>query len=207
MRSSHRPESGLSTGKPSGTGVRLALAALMLLASATTRLEAAFIGPYAPGNFNLINTEADGFVDFRPNGSLVITGGNSGSGLLGTTDLLIAAPGSGLVQFNFSYSTVDSALLEVVGYMIGTDFTQLGDRDGANGAVSFAVTSGQMFGFRISTEDNLGEPGVLTITNFEGPGGTVVPEPSTWLTEAAGLALLLAAARRRLGARQAEEEA
>lgn len=170
---------------------------LALLAATAGRGDAAFIGPYDPVNFVLTNLNSDGFAEPRPNGSLVITGGNNGSGTTGTTNFLVSAAGTGLVTFNFSYSSLDAVLAEVVGYMIGSSFTLLADRDGSFGPVSFAVTSGQTFGFRITTEDNQGEPGILTVSDFSAPLGSAVPEPASWLSAAAGLAATLAWRRNR----------
>lgn len=167
-----------------------------LLAAAAMPLDAAFIGPYDPSQFVLTNMNADGFAILMPNGSLVITGGNNGGGNPGTTTFLVSAAGSGQVTFNFSYSSLDAVLAEVAGYMRGSSFTQLADRDGFFGPVSFAVTSGQTFGFRIDTIDNQAEPGVLTISNFQAPLGASVPEPSTWLTAGLGLAAAIGGRRR-----------
>ncbi len=181
-------------GERGGLSRLLLWTVLLLAIPMISRLDAAFIAPYAPGNFSLTNTNADGFIEFRLDGSLVITGGNTGSGLDGSTNLLVSSAGNGMVSFNFAYFTLDDVLAEVAGYMVGGTFTQLADRNGAAGPVSFSVTSGQTFGFRIDTADNQGEPGYLTITNFQapsGPGGPPVPEPSTWLAGLAGLALLL----------------
>lgn len=163
---------------------------LTLLTLGAGSAEAAFIGPYDPINFVLTNMNSDGFAEFRPNGSLVLTGGNNGSGNPGTTNFLVSAAGTGLVTFNFSYSSLDAVLAEVVGYMIGSSFTLLADRDGTARPVpvSFAVTAGQTFGFRITTDDNTGEPGILTVSDFTAPAGSGVPEPSTWISVAAGLA-------------------
>ena len=161
---------------------------LTLLTFGAGSANAAFIGPYDPASFVLTNMNSDGFAEFRPNGSLVLTGGNNGSGTPGTTNFLVAAAGTGLVTFNFSYSSLDAVLAEVVGYMVGSSFNLLADRDGTSGPVSFAVTAGQTFGFRIATEDNTGEPGILTVSNFSAPTGSAVPEPSTLGLMAAGLA-------------------
>ncbi|MBY0504750.1 MAG: PEP-CTERM sorting domain-containing protein [Bryobacteraceae bacterium] len=172
--------------------------AIWLAGILASSLHAAFIAPYAPGNFTLTNIQADGIMDFRPNGSLVITGGNDGSILPGSTRVLATAAGSGLVTFNFSYSVLDDAFFEVAGYMLGNTRFEFADRNGVADVVSFSVNAGQTFGFYVDTVDNLGEPGYLTITNFEAPlgsGGAPVPEPSTWLS--AGLALLCVAAHRK----------
>jgi hypothetical protein len=62
----------------------------------------------------------------------------------------------------------------------------------------FLATAGQQFGFRVSTFDNTGEPGMLTISNFNGPNAasSAVPEPSSLLSAALGLATLAAMRRR-----------
>ncbi len=148
---------------------------------------AAFIGVYAPGNFKLINTPTcggdilNGSAATPDNGNtVVLTGSNSGSGCAGTTDLLTGAQAAGNVQFSYSYSSLDSPGGDFAGYLRGSTFTQLADTNGQSGAVSFPVSNGQSFGFRVGTTDNTGEPGVLSISNFSAPGSvSAVPEPGT----------------------------
>lgn len=148
---------------------------------------AGFIGPYALGNFTLINTPTcggdilNGSATTPDNGNtVVLTGSNSGSGCAGTTDLLTTAQGAGTVQFNYSYSSLDAPGADFAGYLRGSMFTQLADTNGQSGAVSFQVSSGQSFGFRVGTTDNTGEPGVLAVSNFSAPGTvSAVPEPGT----------------------------
>jgi MYXO-CTERM domain-containing protein len=166
--------------------------------------EAAFVGPYAPGNFNLINSNADGLAALQLDGSLLVIGGNNGSGSLGTTDYLVAAFEVGIVSFNFYYSAQDTPTYDFAGYMLGNSYFQFADTVGNSGTITFAVTAGQIFGFRVGTQDNTGEPGQLTISDFSAPdsgGGSATPEPSTWLTMAAGVAALVAWSRRQTGAK------
>ncbi len=157
--------------------------------------QAAFIGGYAPGNFTLTNIEADGVATLQQDGSLLVIGGNSGSGNPGTTDFLIAALETGVVTFNFYYSAQDFPGFDFAGYILGNSFVQLADTVGSSGFVSFSVAGGQTFGFRVATLDNTGEPGQLTISDFNAPGGgTAIPEPGTWTSILAGL-LLIAGSR------------
>jgi hypothetical protein len=172
----------------------LALAALF---AAVPRGEAAFIGAYDPGNFTLINSNADGLASLQMDGSLLIIGGNNGSGSQGTTDFLIAAVEVGIVTFNFYYSAQDLPTLDEAGYILGSSYFKFADTIGTQGIISFSVNAGQMFGFRVGTADNTGEPGQLTISDFSAPaGGSAVPEPSSWITMAAGIAALVVRSRR-----------
>lgn len=142
---------------------------------------AAFISPYALNNFMLINMNADGTA-ITPDGgaSVVITGGNNGSGEPGTTDLVTTAQTSGAVQFKYSYSSLDIAHQDFAGYLVGNVFTQIADISGQTGMVSFMAPLGQTFGFRVGTLDNQFEPGILTVSSFSGPAtSTGVPEPGS----------------------------
>jgi hypothetical protein len=151
--------------------------------------QAAFVTPYALSNFVLTNTNADGTAVTNDGGvSVILTGGNNGSGLNGTTDLTVAAAASGTVHFQFSYFSFDLPGFDAAGYLLDGVFTQLTDTSGDTGTVNFAVLAGHQFGFRIATLDNEGEPGVLTISAFSAPGGTApVPEPAGWTLGAAAV--------------------
>ena len=159
---------------------------------------AGFVGDYALNQFTLANTNADGFVSTPDNGlTAVLTGGNNGSGLPGTTDLLTTATGTGTVAFHYTYSALDFPGFDYAGYLVDSAFMQLADTDGQSGDATFTVTAGQMFGFRVGTLDNSGEPGILTISNFSAPsgGGGAVPEPGTALILCTGLAVAAAYGR------------
>ena len=183
-----------------------------------TTAQAAFIGPYSLASFTLTNSDSvgglsgtDGFAMTPDAGlSIVLTGGNSGSGLGGTTGLIIQALASGLVQFHYSYSTLDSPGNDLAGYLLGNNFFQLSSADGdcnggsCPGVAQFAVTVGQSFGFRVDTLDNQGEPGILTISDFSATSDSVgVPEPSTG---PAILVLLALASAARLFKRQPNKQ-
>ena len=153
---------------------------------------ASFIGLYSLANFTLINSDLTGGTSgtngfaISPDGglSVMLTGGNSGSGLAGTTDLIINAAAAGLVQFQYSYASADSPGFDFSGYLLAGNFFPLSDSNGICNAAScpgmahFAVSVGQSFGFRLGTMDNQGEPGILSISSFSAPGNdTPLPEP------------------------------
>ena len=159
--------------------------ALCLLS--TPQLKASFIQAYDLSQFTLTNTNADGTA-MSPDGglSLILTGGNNGSGLSGTTDFVMVATLGGLISFDYTYSACsqtdicDTPGFDFGGYLLNTNFTQIADTTGMSGAVSFGINPGDTFGFRVGTADNTGEPGILTISNFSGPeGASGVPEPTT----------------------------
>jgi len=146
--------------------------------------KASFVGDYALSNFTLTNSSSIlpiGSATTPDNGlTVIITGPNNGSGDPGTTDLTIAAAASGQVQFDYSYSTLDDPQLDFAWYQLGGSFIQIADQDGASGSVQFMVNAGDIFGFRVSSLDNLGEPGILTISGFSAPSSaSPVPEPDS----------------------------
>jgi hypothetical protein len=156
----------------------LLLLVLMAGAALQPQAKAASI-PYPLSFFVLTNSNADGNV-FSPDGgiSAILTGGNNGTGLSGTTDLLAIATGSGSIQFQYIYSSADLPAFDRAGYLIGQLFTPLADTDQQFGTATFLVMGGDTFGFRVETDDNTGEPGVFTISDFT-VDSTAVPEPAT----------------------------
>jgi hypothetical protein len=155
------------------------LGACGLLASSAT---AAFIGPYDLANWSLINTNGDGSV-MTPDGgqSIVLSGPNNGSGLGGSTDILIAAASAGLCQFDWSYSSLDGSGFDSAGYLAAGAFSPLADTTGELGSAAFVVNAGDEFGFRVLTVDNWGEPGILTISRFDVSQVVATPEPGSFV--------------------------
>jgi hypothetical protein len=145
--------------------------------------KAGFIEQYPLGVFTLTNTlDTDGFA--TPSGSsIVLTGGNSGTGETGTTDLVTKATKAGLIQFDFSYSSLDTPTFDYAGYLLNGAFVQLADTNGESGLAQFNVSLGDTFGFRVGT-DNQGEPGILTVSS-------AAPEPGTRLVLVMGIAGIL----------------
>jgi hypothetical protein len=172
-----------------------------------SQAKASFIGNYAFANFTLNNQNADGSAQTPDGGlSVILTGGNNGSGLSGTTDLFITASGAGIVHFQYSYFSLDVPPFDVAGFLVDGLFTPLTDTSGDVGIASFSIAQGQTFGFRISTLDNLGEPGILTVSGFDAPSASAAaPEPVTW--PAVVVAALVAGWRWRRNRSGREEEA
>ena len=135
-------------------------------------------------NFTLTNSQfANGSVDFFDGGlTLVLTGPNDGSGNDGTTDFTATASTAGLFQFNYVYSTLDFDGYDFAGYTLNAVFYWLADSGGQSGAVNLPLIAGDRVGFRIASVDNLGEPGIMTITDFSSPALVGTPEAATfWL--------------------------
>jgi hypothetical protein len=199
---------------------RKSLLALMLyglVASfcAPSQLNGAFTGDYTLAKFSLTNTNlnpadayaANGYAQIDSNGWLVLTGSNTGSGLApgSVTDLTIASKGTGIVMFDWAYSSLDFPEYDIGGYLLNGSFVALADTDGWSGSITFPVVMGNSFGFRVRTLDNQGEPGVLTIKNFSAPSSlAAIPEPSTFGLMIIGAAAVSAtrASRVRRGRRQ-----
>lgn len=180
---------------------KLCSALLLLITSAAfpQQAKAGFIGEYAVNLFTVTNVNGVGLVSSSDGGtSLWITGPNTGSGLDGYTDVTIVAPRTGLIQFQYTYSSLDSPGYDFSGYLLGTTFVPLADSNGQSANVLIPITLGQSFGFRVGTLDNTGEPGVLTIMNFGAPLTSTVPEPgSIWLLPISGAAAVFYRSRRR----------
>jgi hypothetical protein len=166
---------------------------------------AGFIGYYTLDNFTLVNTDANGSW-MTPDGglSLVLTGGNTGSGDPGTTDFVIQANGTGQVQFQFSYMSLDDPGFDWAGYVLGGLYAPFVD---PAGTISFAVQMGDIFGFRVETFDNQFDPGILTITDFSAPDQVVVPEPGTFGVVFAALGISIVGLRRRARRQRRKESA
>ena len=148
-------------------------------AALAPQAKAGFIESYPLSGFTLTNffnsQLTNGSVAMQGN-SIVLTGGNSGSGEAGTTDLVTTALTADQIRFFFSYSSLDLPNEDSAGYLLNGNFFQLATATGASGIVTFNVTAGEAFGFRVATVDNEFEPGILTISDV--PTSTV-PEPGT----------------------------
>ena len=79
-------------------------------------------------------------------------------------------------SFQYLYVAFDTPGFDSAGYLLGSTRVSLADTDGEGGAGSFSVAAGQKYGWYVSTLDNTGEPGILTVTFT--PSDSAVPEPS-----------------------------
>lgn len=189
--------SGFAFREPRGRSALWLFWILMAGVALQPQAEAASI-PCPLDVFTLVNSNSDGTA-VSPDGgvSVILTGGNNGSGLAGTTDLLAMAVGAGTIEFQYTYSSVDAPGFDWAGYLIGDQFTQLADTNGQFGTATFSVAGGDTFGFRVGTFDNTTEPGVFAISDFSTPASSV-PEPSAWrLVLATAVAMAVGVGRRR----------
>jgi hypothetical protein len=188
MLTVHRP------GRPGTLAALLTAMAASLFFAAPAK--AAFVGDYALERFVLINTgTSDGTAALLNGGlSLALIGGNSGSGEPGSTELFIAASAAGMVQFRYVYSSRDEPGFDSGWYIWGDSVNFLADTDGQSGQVSFPVSAGQIFGWRVDSMDNTFEPGILTISDFAAP--TAIPEPGALFLVLTGLGLVAIGRRR-----------
>ena len=150
------------------------------------RAKADFITPYGLGDFTLTNSNANGSV-MTPDGgmSIILDGGDNGTGEFGTTDFVTTAQAAGTVVFQWSYFSTDLPGDDFAGFLVNNVYTQLSGNSGDNGSISFSVTQGESFGFEMQTLTNTGGPGILTVSDFSAPLPSSVPEPGT-----AGMLLL-----------------
>ena len=160
-----------------GRRIFLSFCCVLALTGALAReAHAGLIGAFQ--NFSLTNsTFANGHAETFDGGlSLLFTGPNDGSGAPGTTDLTMVVQSSGMFRFDYLYSSLDLPGYDFAGYLLSGNFFWLADSDGQSGTVSLPVFGGEIVGFRIGSQDNTGEPGVMTITNFSSPA-SAAPEP------------------------------
>jgi hypothetical protein len=105
--------------------------------------------------------------------SIALTSSNNDIGP-SNVDFTIAAAASGLVSFNWSYLTSDEdgPGFDPFGYLLNGSFFQLTDDEGLDsqsGSTSFAVTTGDIFGFRAASNDSEFGSATTTITGFAAP--------------------------------------
>jgi hypothetical protein len=143
-----------------------------------------FTGAFAPSNWTLTNNNADGSVNTTnaPTGTIVLTGGDNGSSLPGTTDWTIPIDSSraGNISFNWSYFTLDTPGFDSAGFLLNGIYTPLAVQDGdfSTSPVSINVSLGDTFGFRAETVSNTDGPPIFTVFAVSTP---TIPEPSMTL--------------------------
>ena len=174
--------------------------ALLCMAAFVPTAEAAFIGDYALRYFTPAYSGYTGGAASPDGGqTLILTGPHEGDGSPGMNDLTIAAPLAGEFAFQYVYTSLDDPGFDYAGYLLGSDFFQFADTSGQSGKITVSVMRGEIFGFRVGTVDNIGEPGVLAVTGFSGPQSSV-PEPGCFGLALAGLGVCIAGRRARRGA-------
>ena len=168
---------------------KLVCAALLLLLPAIARAD--FSGYYAPANWTITNSFGGAVDTSGAPASIQITGPDESSP--GDIDFTITAPIAGTVEFDWLYTSIDLPVLDTAGYLLNGAYIVLAPADGLSGPALFPVAAGDVFGFRVSSDDGTEGPGVFTISNFSAP----VPEASVWAMFGMGSALLIASLRLR----------
>jgi len=126
-----------------------------------------FTGPYDHSLWTLDTYGGDGSAAGSAD-TLVLTGNNAGGRLI--TVYTIKSPGDGTFSFDWSYTCDDEfSRLDTAGYVIAGVVYKLAEETGQSGSVSVAVLEGDSIGFFVDTSDGLDQPGVLTVTGFDGP--------------------------------------
>ncbi|MFM6253369.1 MAG: hypothetical protein ACKPEQ_30215, partial [Dolichospermum sp.] len=94
----------ISTNVQKWGGVVASMVSILALSAPARAITFGFTGDYAPSNWNLINSNANGSVDTStaPN-SITLTGGNNGSGSFGRTDYKITNNNPLPVNISFSW--------------------------------------------------------------------------------------------------------
>jgi hypothetical protein len=132
-------------------------------------------------------------------------GGGTGNTARTTTWTLTNGAQPSTLMFSWALATtLPSATNQSAWYLIGTNATQLTASDGDSGSVSnISLAPFETFGFRVSTTDNIGDFGVLSITNFTATptNASEVPAPLPLAGAAAGFSWSRRLRRRSLALR------
>jgi len=170
-----------------GLATSAALGIMYTLPSQATAFS--FAGDFEPSKWTLTNINADGSVDTTnaPLG-IILTGGDNGSNLPGTTDWTISINSASEISFDWSYFTLDTPGFDSAGFLLNGIYTPLAIQDGdfSTSAVSINVITGDIFGFRAATSSNSDGTPVFRVYAYP-PADVAVPEPSTILGSIIGL--------------------
>lgn len=161
------------------------LVGIAALLSANPAQASGLSGSYNQNNWDFTNSNADGFVNTtNASSSISLTGGNNGSFSSGQTSYTTTSLGTGLVSFNWNYTTTDRPFFDPFGFILNGDFTQLSDDHGwfsQSDTFSTTVNKGELFGWAIKTKDNIFGAASVTVSDFKGPEPESVPEPASIL--------------------------
>lgn len=144
---------------------------------------------YPFGAFTLENSyDSDGFA--APGPGLILTGPNTGSGYPGSSVFATTIVADAILHFHYVFNSQDYPYVDDYGYFDRGGYvldnwpTYLAYQDGESGDVNVPVLAGQKFGFVVWSGDNIGYPGVLTVTS----GAPVAtPEPGDFGLVLAGM--------------------
>jgi hypothetical protein len=184
-------------------GLLLALSSSCLLPAGA--MAAGFSGSFAPVNWILTNTNPDQSLDSTQytcsalndvacveaidtsTGAVDVVGSVSGqvgggvaNTLRTTTWSVINTGPNALISFDWDLNTLGTN--QTASYLFNLANVVLSSNNGDSGSItSLPLATGDSFGFRVATSDNVGELGVFSISNFNAmpfsPPSTNVPGP------------------------------
>jgi len=137
--------------------------------------------------------------------AFTITGSDDASGNDDTAFYVQTYAAATTIEFTWQYASNDTggSVYDPAGWILDGVETQLsvdgGPGTGSSGAFTVAVSAGQTFGWYVHSLDSTGGAGLLAVNEALPPPPPPVPEPGQAALALAGLAALLAAARRRNG--------
>ncbi len=143
-----------------------------------------FQGPYVPASWTFSTPGPGGSVNTAAVPASISLTGTSGSyyNLNTKTDYTTTALDTGLVKFNWNYSSIDYGNYDQFYYLLNNTATFLADNNQqGSGTTVFSVVAGDTFGWRVFSVDSFPGPGVAVISNFSAP----VPGPLPVLGAAA----------------------
>jgi hypothetical protein len=184
------------------------LAGLLLTAVVSGSANANFIGPYDVANWTAVqNYDATVNTTAAPT-TIVLTGANDQDTTTGgppdDLDFTIASVSGSVVQFDWTYTSTDIGNWDWSAFLLDGVEMVLADNAAqpAGGTFALPLLTGEVFGFRVHSEDRGYGAGVLTITNF-----TVSPEPGSGVLLLVGLIGLAASGSKRRAAALIERRA
>lgn len=151
-----------------------------------------FDGDFDIANWTLVNTPAGVNGSFNTNAGppieLFVIGGDDSVG--GTTDFEIVVPANGEIAFDWGYQSDDEECFDAGGYAINGNFTQLACNEPGvpffSESETVAVSTGDVFAFRVDTFDGDFGAGTFGVTNFEftpsGPSVCDTTASISWLS-------------------------
>jgi sugar lactone lactonase YvrE len=144
-----------------------------LFSTTSAPIKNSFTGGYAVSNWVYNNINTDGSIDTSTTPtSISITSGDNGTNTIGYTDYTITIPENATLSFGYDYTTNDDAAHEAPYFIInGVSRLFYGFHlddydDDQSGSISVSVLAGDVFTFRMKTNNNYGTAAVV-ISNFQ----------------------------------------